>query len=102
MKKQSKPVTEEFMSKFVKEELGKTKNEILGKVDTIITKTREDIMKVIDKKHNEIMNKFDKFISMYQKVDEDQTVSSFQIATHTDKLEDYDGRIKKLETVVLQ
>ena len=98
MKKQNKPASE----KFVKEELAKTKNEIMGKVDTIVTKTREDIMDIIVKKHNEVMNKFDKFISMYKKVDEDQTVSTYQIATHTDKLEEHEGRIRKLETAVPQ
>lgn len=40
-------------------------------------------MEVIGEKHNEVMNKFDKFISMYQKVDEEQQETNYLFPTNT-------------------
>lgn len=76
------------------------------KIDNLVTKNflQQEFDKFeakMDKKFNKVMESLDKLMGVFKKVDEEQTVSTYQIATNADKLEEHEGRIKKLETVVL-
>lgn len=77
------------------------------KIDSVVTKNflQQEFDKFeakMGKKFNKVMESLDKLTNIFKKVDEDQTVSTYQIATHTDQLEEHGGRIKKLETTVFQ
>lgn len=68
--------------------------------DELVTKgfLKQHLKQELDK----VMAKLDSIAKMLKDMYEEQTVASHQIAEHSDQLENHEGRIKKLETTVLQ
>lgn len=55
--------------------------------------TKDDIRQL----KNEIFEKIDKFLALFMKVDQEQTLMGEKVSEHTDTLESHDKRIGQLE-----
>lgn len=50
---------------------------------------------------NKVMDKLDAIANTLKSIYEEQTVASYQISNHSDKLDNHEERIKKLESPIL-
>lgn len=55
--------------------------------------TKDDLREAL----NKISEKIDKFLALFMKVDQEQTLLSHTVSKHTDTLESHDKRLTRLE-----
>lgn len=69
----------------------------ISRLDNEINKLRQEIRK----NHNVMMTKLDSIANIMKKTDEEQTLTSYQVSQHLDRLDNHEERIRKLEKPTL-
>lgn len=91
MAKINNPVTK----KIVRDELRSTETRFEKKLEEKADVLREEMKKL----HNQVMEKLDSIVGMFKKFDEEHTILTYRVSEHSDKLENHEERIGKLEKI---
>lgn len=100
MNKQSKPLTQEYLDK--KLENFVTKDYLDEKLENFVTKDYlDEKFEKVDKKlsnfRSDVLDAVDEVMGEIKAMREEQELSSVKLSEHSDKLENHESRIEKLE-----